>query len=158
MKILIMSDSHGNITNLNHVMGFAQKIKAGLIIHCGDWNNLESANKVTSFGIPLYAVLGNADIDSTLEQNLKLNSKKFGTEYLLENIEGKNIGITHRPRDVKKFFENIDTDIVFCGHRHSKDDTILNGIRIVRPGAITNGNNFAVYDTENGLVEFIEDE
>ncbi|PIP57073.1 YfcE family phosphodiesterase, partial [Candidatus Woesebacteria bacterium CG22_combo_CG10-13_8_21_14_all_45_10] len=37
MKIVVISDSHGNIANLKHVLGFAKKIKAEAIIHCGDW-------------------------------------------------------------------------------------------------------------------------
>ena len=63
MKILIISDSHGNIANIKHVMGFATNINANAVIHCGDWDNLESVKTVLSFGIPLYSVLGNADTD-----------------------------------------------------------------------------------------------
>ena len=158
MKLLIISDSHGNIVNLKHVMGFTKKIEAGAVIHCGDWNTLESVETVLSFGIPLYTVLGNADIHKDVTQKLKVKSQKFSEDFLEPELDGRKIGITHKPSDVKKFFGGKKLDIIFTGHWHSKDESIINGIKIVRPGAIINGNNFAVYDTTTNRVEFVEDE
>ena len=67
MKILVISDSHGHIANIKHVMGFGKKIGAKAVIHAGDWNTVESVETVLSFGIPLYAVMGNADIEEEME-------------------------------------------------------------------------------------------
>ena len=55
-------------------MGFAKNIKMGAVIHAGDWNNAESVEIVLSFGIPLYTVLGNADIDPKIKEKLKSKS------------------------------------------------------------------------------------
>ena len=41
MKILVISDSHGHIANLKHVLEIAKKIGVKAVIHCGDWDNLE---------------------------------------------------------------------------------------------------------------------
>jgi hypothetical protein len=164
MKILIISDSHGNIANLKHVLGFAEKIKVDAVIHCGDWNTIESVETVLSFRIPLYTVLGNADIHEGVIQKLKKSaslrgkSQKFSEDFLDIRMGGRKIGITHKPSGVKKFFEGKKLDIIFTGHRHSKDESIVNGIKVVRPGAVINGNNFAVYDTVTNRVEFIEDD
>ena len=81
MKILVISDSHGNIANLKHVMGFGKKIGVKAVIHCGDWDNIESVEAVLSFGIPLYTVLGNADVEEGLEEYIKFNAKKFDPEF-----------------------------------------------------------------------------
>ena len=157
MKILIISDSHGHIANLKHVLGFAKKYRIDAIVHAGDWNTIESVKTVLSFGIPLYTVLGNADIDPSLSEKLKVKSKKFGGNFVEFEIDGKKIGITHKPTDVKKFFDGKKLDIVFCGHYHSKDESVVSGIKVIRSGAIINGINFAVYDTASGRIEFVNE-
>jgi putative phosphoesterase len=141
MKILVISDSHGNISNLKHVLGFAKKIRCGAVIHCGDWNNLESVNTVINFNIPLYGVIGNADI----ADNIKYKFKK------IEEIEidNKKIGIIHNIRNLKVNKNNFD--IIFCGHNHKQ----LQIGNIVNPGALENDIHFAIYDTLTNTVEFI---
>lgn len=154
MKILIISDSHGNIANLKHVMGFGKKINASAVIHCGDWDNIESVETVLSFGIPLYTVLGNADIEEGLEEYIKFNAKKFDPNFLKFELGGRRIGVTHR---VKKddVYENLD--IVFSGHYHTDESKMIDFLKFVRPGAILNGINFAIYETETNDTEFIKD-
>jgi hypothetical protein len=157
MKILVISDSHGHLVNLKHVMGFAKKFRASAIIHAGDWNTVEAIETVLSFGIPLYTVLGNADIDPMVSKILKAKSKMFGENFLEFELGGRDIGITHKPSDLKKYFDGKKLDVIFCGHRHSKDESLVNGILVIRPGATIMGNNFAVYDTATNKVEFIQD-
>jgi uncharacterized protein len=158
MKILIISDSHGHIANLKHVMGFAKKYEVSAVIHCGDWNTADAVEEVLSFGIPLYTVLGNADVRPEVIKMLKTKSKMFSEEFLEFELCGKKIGITHKPSNLKKYFEGKKLDIIFCGHIHSKDESIVAGVKIVRPGAIINGNNFAIFDTDKNKIEFITDD
>jgi hypothetical protein len=158
MKILIISDSHGNVANLKHVMGFGKKIGVGAVIHPGDWNTVETVETVLTFGIPLYTVLGNADVRPEVIRMLKNKSQKFSEEFVRFELDGRKIGVTHRPSDVKKHFSDQKIDIVFHGHYHSKDEREVNGIRTVRPSAIVRGNNFAIYDTASDKIEFVEDE
>ena len=146
MKIVVISDSHGNIANLKHVVGFAKNIKAKAIIHCGDWDNTKAIETVLSSGIPLYSVLGNADIDPDIGNIYK-------RVYLELVLEGKKIGVTH---DIKKL-ESKDLDIVFFGHWQNQKEIKWNGIRAVNPGALENNVNFAVYDTKADEVEFIHE-
>lgn len=155
MKILIISDSHGNIANLKHVMGFGKKFGAKAVIHCGDWDNIESVETVLSFEIPLYSVLGNADIDPDLENMLKGECKKFDPFLLSIEIEGRKIGVIHYAKEKDENLYNYQ--VVFSGHRHSKEQKVVNFTKFVRPGAIINGINFAIYETETNEVEFIED-
>lgn len=158
MKILVISDSHGNLANLSHIMGFAKKFQADAVIHCGDWNTIESVDAVLSIGISLYTVIGNADIRQEVIQKLKNKSKKFGEEYMEFVVDGRKIGVTHKPSNNKEFFGGKKLDIIFNGHIHSKDENVINDVKIVRPGAVINGNNFAIYDTSTNKIEFIEDD
>jgi uncharacterized protein len=158
MKILIISDSHNNIANIKHVMGFAKKIKAGAVIHCGDWNNPVSVDAVTNFNIPLYAVIGNADINPEIRRNLILKSEGFSEDFLEFKLGGVKIGITHKPSDLYRYFDDRNVDIIFCGHLHSKDENEMRGVKVVRPGALEQTVNFAVFDTSTKKVEFIGSE
>lgn len=157
MKLLIISDSHGNIASLKHILGFAKKFEIDAVVHCGDWDNIESVNAVLSFGTPLYTILGNADIDPGIGKILKAKSEKFNEDILVFGLGGRKIGITHKPSNNKKFFGGRKLDVIFNGHQHSKDENIVNDIKIVRPGPIINGNNFAIYDTKTNIVEFVQD-
>ena len=155
MKIIVISDSHNNIENLRHVMGFAQKIKAGAVIHCGDWNTVESIETVLSFGIPLYSVMGNADIEEGMEEFLISNSKRFEPNLLQFEIDGRKIAVIHNAKSLELRGQSLD--IVFSGHYHSKEEKMVNFVKFVRPGVLINGINFAVYETATNEVEFFED-
>lgn len=155
MKIIVISDTHGNIANIKFVIKFANKIKAGAIIHCGDWDNLKSVEEVLLSGLSLYAVLGNADIHPEIENILKNKAKDFNPKYLEINLDGKRIGLVHNIRDINLI--NSELDIIFYGHRHFKSERIINGIKIVSPGALHSIEpSFAVYDTVTNTVEFFD--
>lgn len=154
MKILIISDSHGHITNLKTAIEIGIKADIKTIIHCGDWDNLETFRAAQSFNIPIYSILGNADVNSDLEDALKFECKKFDQYFLKLKIDGRRIGVIHRAGS-QTDFSNLE--IVFSGHYHSKDEKMVNFTKFVRPGALINGLNFAVYETVNNEVEFFED-
>lgn len=155
MKILIISDSHGHIANLKHVVGFAKKYGVTAIIHAGDWDTSTTVEVVRLSGIPFYAVSGNADIDSELAKDLKNKAKGFGEDFLIVNLGGRNIGITHKPSDNRKFFGGIKLDLIINGHYHSPYESVETPIKMIRPGALIKGIYFAVYDTVKNKVEFI---
>lgn len=153
MKLLIISDSHGNITNLKHVLGFAKKIKCGAVIHCGDWNNLESVNAVINFNIPLYGVIGNADINPQIAYRLQTTAEKFADKFLKFTLDKIKIGVVHNfAVDGRQLA--VDRDIIFCGHTHRQEQVG----NVVNPGALENSINFAIYDTTTNKVEFINDQ
>jgi putative phosphoesterase len=156
MKILIISDSHGHIVNLKAAIEIGKKANIKSIIHCGDWDDLAAFRAAQAFGLPIYSVLGNADVDSDLEDALRFECKKYDP-YLLElEFEGKKIGVTHRV-DIKN--EKLyDFKIIFSGHYHSKEEKVINWTKFIRPGALINGINFAIYETVSGTIEFINEE
>ncbi|EKE04919.1 MAG: hypothetical protein ACD_19C00429G0079 [uncultured bacterium] len=153
MKILVIGDSHGNILNLKHVMGFGKNIKVGAVIHTGDWNNLKSLDTVFNYNIPIYTVLGNADIDPKLIRKLNIFPKKFSEDFLKFKIDGIKIGMIHKFIIHNSLF--INQDVVFTGHYHSQKEWEIDGVKIIRCGALENGINFAVFDTKTKMVEFI---
>ena len=155
MKILVISDSHGHIANLKQVLEIGKKAGVKAVIHCGDWDNLESFRAAQTFDIPIYSVLGNADVDSDLEDALKFECKKYDP-YLLElEFEGKKIGVIHRAGlKNEKLYE---FKVIFSGHYHSKEEKTINWTKFIRPGALINGINFAIYETVSGTIEFVNE-
>jgi putative phosphoesterase len=147
MKIVVIGDTHDNIANIKHVMGFARKIKAGAVIHAGDWCHLKSFETVKEYNIPIYSVVGNGDIDPEIAKMFKEKE-----EIILDSVR---IGIVHGPREIKKYFNNNKADIIFYGHVRSQSDETINKARAVRPGSLENDINFAVFDTKSKKVEFI---
>jgi len=149
MKIVVISDSHGNIANLKHVLGFAKKIKAEAIIHCGDWDNLAAVDTVLSARIPLHSVVGNADVDPEI-------AKMVNRQWLKVNLGGRKIGVVHN-LTISHQPLAIDLDVIFCGHRHFKMEKMINGVKVIAPGALGGPKpSFAVYDTGTNRVEFFE--
>lgn len=158
-----MGDSHNNISNLRHVMGFAKHIKCMAVIHTGDWNNLKSLETVFNYNIPIYTVLGNADIDPKLIQNLKIRSQNYNEKFLKFTVGGVKVGVVHRlasdqlPK-VEIQLRYKDCSVLFTGHYHSQKEWEVGGIKIIRPGALENGINFVVFDTKTKMVEFINND
>lgn len=141
MKLLVIGDSHGNIANLKHVMGFAKTINTKAVIHTGDWNNLKSVETVEEYNIPLYSCLGNGDIDPDF----------MFKDFVEFEIDGVKIGLIHNIKKLNEDRKNFD--VIFCGHRHRQGQEN----NIVNPGALENNINFAVFDTKTKMVEFIHE-
>lgn len=165
MKILIISDSHDNIVRLKHVLGFVKKIKAGAVIHCGDWSSVDAVDTMNNLGIGTYGVLGNADIDPQIVASLRKTKVKFNSDFLKlhlpagrQDLRGRKIGVCHYPARLKDAIKSREYDALFCGHIHSKYKKVVGKTLVVRPGALgrTPFPSFAVYDTETNDVEFIE--
>lgn len=155
MKVVVISDSHGNIANVKHVMEFALKVKCKAVIHCGDWNTLESVETVLRCRIPVYGVLGNADIDKrTADRLQRIDKKRFNKDFLKFEIGGRKIGVVHSFSS--RLISSIESlSIVFSGHKHRQQEYMQGGVKIVNPGALENNISFAIYDTDTNKVKFL---
>lgn len=159
MKILVISDSHGNIQRIRHVVGFMEKIKADAIIHCGDWDNQESVVEVSKAKIPVYGVLGNADYNPFVEGKLRELKIVYDPDLLEIEISSKKILVCHFPG---RLIQEIDKakrifDIAFHGHTHRKKEEVYTGTKVINPGALQSLTpSFAVYDLDTNAVEFVD--
>ncbi|MCH5303220.1 MAG: metallophosphoesterase [Ruminococcus sp.] len=131
MKILLLSDSHGNIRDM---MSATEKYgrNADIIVHCGDGTRGEAMQLMQSCpDKTVVCVRGNCDFGSMLRY----------TEYL--NVFDKKIMITHGHLfDVKFGLEKLsykaeeeNCDLVFFGHTHIPTDVRLGNVRMINPGS-----------------------
>ena len=142
MKILIITDSHGNT---NKIYDIISQESPNIIIWTGDhsWDGEEC-----SFAFPdkkFYIVRGNCDIFD----------RKFNDNEILD-IDGIKIFITHgHLYNVKKemytleaIAEKYDVDAVCFGHTHIPYYEEKNGIKYFNPGALKD-NRYGVLLIEN---------
>lgn len=132
MRILVISDTHGDIDKAEEIIKDNGKID--LIIHLGDY--FRDAQKLSDIfpEIPIEYIYGNSDFmigDVPAEKTL---------EY-----KGKKIFITHGHRysvkwDYEKLYkkaEETQADLLLFGHTHVADMVKKDGFVLVNPGSIS---------------------
>ena len=129
MKILVLSDSHGNEKNM---LAAVARTAPGLIIHLGDCSR--DADCLGKFypNIPLWQVQGNCDFCS------------FAPESGLEEVDGVRIFFAHGHRhNVKLNMDSFCNSVCFSGaklglygHTHQARWNSVGGMEFLNPGSI----------------------
>lgn len=159
MRVLIISDTHGNLGAIKHLVGFAKTEKLGAIFHCGDFSTPQDVVEVLRVGIPFYAVMGNADEARYEEIWRALEGTKKRGETIEFELNGKKIGMGHQPEKVREFINSGKFDAVFHGHLHmSAGVKKIDNTLVVNPGALgnTTAPSFAIYDTDTNYATIID--
>ena len=145
MKILIISDSHGNKRTLAEAAAFESP---ELILHLGD-NDSDCAVLSSSFPeIPLRAVRGNCDpwsngqdiCDFTIDKTriFMTHGHLFGVKTGLDRIIGAAV--------------KRGADALLFGHTHIPRLETTQGIFVINPGSIGMGSKtYAVLDISDGV-------
>ncbi len=138
MRILVASDSHGDVLKLRKAV--EQQPSAEIMFFLGDGlQDFTFAN----INLPVIKVRGNCDFNSTVAENF------------VEEIQGKKIYATHG------YIENVKYDleclekkaqengahIALYGHTHNPVTKYVDGIWYINPGSIRNG-SYAVIDVK----------
>ncbi|MCJ8007022.1 metallophosphoesterase [Lederbergia wuyishanensis] len=127
MKILVVSDSHGNGTVLENLK-VTYKNRVHAMVHCGDSELSANDSVLEGFSI----VRGNCDMDPAFpnELVLKLNgSTIFVTHGHLHRIKTSLLTISYRAKEV-------GADFVFFGHSHLHGSEMIDGTLYLNPGSI----------------------
>lgn len=159
MKVLVISDTHGNLTAIKHVLGFAKRQKVDAVIHCGDWCDEQSVKAVLEYNLPLYTVLGNCDEAHKEEVWSALAAANRGEDTLGLELGGRKIAIAHEPWKLDEHRISGKFDALFYGHFHNQAGSKTYGDTLVaNPGALGNTTkpSFAVYKTSSNTAELIE--
>lgn len=132
MRILVISDTHGDIDKAEEVIKKIEGIN--LIIHLGDY--FRDAQKLSSIfpNIPIEYIYGNSDF----------MIEDVPAEKLLE-YNGKKIFITHGHRysvkwDYDKLYkkaEEMQADVLLFGHTHVGHITHKDHYYVINPGSIS---------------------
>lgn len=146
MRILVMSDSHGE--KYDPLLAVKQQPEAKYVIHLGDGeHDLDRCKEKYPDKIYIQ-VKGNCDFGSQLNavETISLGGKKiYITHGYLENVK---YGLTNL------FFRSKETqaDIVLYGHTHTACHDYYENMHIFNPGSIREG-KYGVIDIEdNGVM------
>lgn len=153
MKILVISDTHGDISKAEEAIRLNKDID--LIIHLGDY--FRDAIKLSKIfrDIPVEYVYGNSDF----------MIEDVQAEKLLD-ICGKKVFITHGHRysvkwDYEKLFnkaQELHADMALFGHTHSPVIVSRDQCLILNPGSTSDpredsDESYAIIEIENGRIE-----
>lgn len=130
MKVLVISDTHGNHKNFDRVLEMEQPL--GQIIHLGDIEGEEDYMEAAA-GCPIAAVRGNNDYFSDLPG-----------EQIIE-VKGKRIFITHGhyyyvAAGVERLIKEAhgrDVDMVMFGHTHRPLIRQEGDLSVINPGSLS---------------------
>ena len=134
MKILIMSDSHGN--DLYVAKALDREWPVDAMIHLGDTQEEEDefAEILAGEEVPLYLVKGNCDwyVDLPLDRIVEL----AGHRILITH--GHTHAVSYGTEEVAHLAQKNDCSIALYGHTHRPEiDDSHPGLLILNPGSIS---------------------
>lgn len=142
MKILVISDSHGNVGT---ILTAIDREKPDVLIHLGD--GLKDLADI-KFAGQIYGVRGNCDLKAKVGTKGKLEHNKQIILYL----HGHEFDVHDNYEKLIDFAKIQGADIVLFGHTHKADYFTRDGIVFLNPGAINNRTDgtYATIIFENG--------
>ena len=161
MKIGVLSDTHDELSNLLAALETYRKLKIETLIHCGDLTALEMIAHFEGFRT-IYTH-GNMDFATGTIKNRfeKMRKDNFAGPVFRGEIGGVPVAATHSHIDSKvmDLVRSQRFKWVFHGHTHQKRDEVINGVRIVNPGALgglrKGPRSFCIVDLTDGDVQFL---
>lgn len=131
MKVLVVSDSHGNNTNLRKAIANMGDY-LDLLIHLGDSEgNFESIKSLVS--CPVYAVRGNCDSSSELPGAQLVDIGPYRAFI----THGNRYGCTTSLELMREIARENGAQIVMYGHTHIPLIDCSDDITVVNPGSIS---------------------
>ena len=130
MRILVVSDTHGNQTALLKAHQAAGHLDA--VIHLGD-GEADTAILAEIESHPVLRVSGNCDSGSTAPRELVCTWQ--GTRLLL--CHGDRYGVKNGLARLVQYGKEINADAVLYGHTHIAMTEEHEGLILVNPGTMT---------------------
>ena len=129
MRILVISDSHGNVPLALQVCDMAETFDA--LFHLGDGGD-DAELLVHSLDVKVMHVAGNCDVGSASPRELLLECE--GKKLLL--MHGDACGVKSGLGLLEKRAREAGADAVLFGHTHRATVITLSGILAVNPGTL----------------------
>lgn len=157
MKIVIISDIHDNLINLEKCLSWAREKKIEKIICCGDITSGETLKQLARFPGEIYLIRGNADFFDETELEKYKNIIYYGRVGRIE-ISNRFFGFCHEPWLIEKVKEKGECDFIFYGHTHKPWQENQANTQVVNPGTLSGmflKSTFACLDLGNNNLELI---
>ena len=153
MRILVVSDTHGDLERFDRVLSKLEKESpVDMIVHCGDCYE-DALNIRMSCGIPVAAVKGNCDHEFS-ETGFLLLATEAG-DFLVTYGHMENVG-----QDLQRlYYKALENDCIgaLFGHTHRGVFTEIDGVYLMNPGSLSrprdgSGGSFGIIETDDDQV------
>lgn len=160
MKVIVVSDSHGELDNIKCLSRIAKEEKAEKVIHLGD--DYDDADYLINEGITLERVPG---VFSAYYTDKSVSNRKVvelrGWKFLLTHTKEHHNNDT--PDDIvpEQHVRDGTVDIVLYGHSHVPAIAIENNVYLINPGHLKSEDkrgyepSYAVLTVEKESVDVI---
>ncbi len=158
-QLAALSDTHGRLARVESVAKFLVERRVSTVIHCGDISSPDIVEALAAFDV--HWVLGNCDWD---DENLRAAMARCG--HTCHGVRGevdideRKIAFTHghRPGVFDALTTSREYDLVLHGHTHHARDELVNGTRVICPGALhaASPSGFVILELPTLTVEWIE--
>lgn len=130
MKVLVVSDTHGNFGPALQAHSLTEPVDA--VVHLGD--GVEDANLLRSLmRLDVITVSGNCDHDIAVPREMLWECE--GKRILL--VHGDAYGVKRGLEGLQQRATEVDADIVLFGHSHRATCLTTSGILFLNPGTLT---------------------
>ena len=153
MRILVISDTHGQLTRFWDVFNKLMKENpVQMIAHCGDcYKDAEEIRRKA--GIPVFAVKGNCDGSRSEEDCLILQTE--AGDFFIAHGHMQDVGYSLQ----RLYYKVLDTGCVgaLFGHTHRAKYVTVQDCYLMNPGSLTNprdgsGGTFGILETSESKV------
>ena len=158
MRIGVVSDTHGNLTNTAKAVEILKAHDLQTVLHCGDIGSASIPSEFMEFDT--HYVFGNVDSEpELLKAAIKDASGTCHDRFGELTLSERKIAFLHSD-DAVKFRETIDSgsyDLVCYGHTHKAESHQAGPTLVLNPGAIhrANPHTIAIVDLDDLSVEHL---
>lgn len=128
MRILVVSDTHGRLDAINHVLKLIGEVD--LILHAGDYYR-DCDRLAYTLEVPARGVMGNCDFpgDGPIEDLLEVKGHKIFITH------GHRYGVKSGTKAILDKAKKLGARVAIYGHTHIADFQVLDDIIILNPGS-----------------------
>ncbi len=159
MRIVIISDTHDNLSAVDKLSTYLSKLDAELMVHLGDYVSPFTLRKLLTTNVRFLGIFGNNDGDKVLMLKVLGASGEIHEPPTEVNIDGLRVLMMHGygSRELTERFAHSlalsqHYDLIMFGHTHTpKIERVGNSV-LLNPGALSG------YLTEAPTLAFINTE
>ena len=148
-KILIFSDTHGDINRCLDIIEKADSVSA--IFHAGDYTGDAEDLESIYPNIPIYYVKGNNDYFSKAPSHLLVTID--GVKIFITHGHEQNVKYEYEFMTLRKAAEKYDPDLIIFGHTHIPYTDYKGKATLLNPGSIRYTGTYAEAEIENGKLK-----
>ena len=130
MKILVISDTHGDIKRAVNLVNSIKAIE--LIIHCGD--NKRDAEKLAERFPDIEVIAVNGNCDMHMGVDFTIVDTEAGDIFV---THGHDYGVNHNLSEIVEAAKDYDCKAMCFGHTHKPLCVERDGVLIVNPGSLS---------------------